>query len=227
MQDIGAGGEVFDGEGVGEAYAFVTEYGDAVGVIEHQPCGTFQPLSRHGSRQANGKREDDGFLQSFLFLKIYPFDAWGDGGEHLVGDGACGCGIALQEVSLAEEDDGVALVAFHTSNVDETHVHADAADDGHFVAGDDDMPLLVAEVAVEAVGVADGDDGDARRSLGYPAAVVAHRVAERDVLDLRDAGDQAPGAVPALRAREPRRRGRCRDVPYPSVLRGSGRCQRN
>ena len=125
-----------------------------------------------------------------LLLEVDAFDAGGDGGEHLVGDGAGGGGVALQEVAFAEEDDGVAFAAFHTRDVDEAHVHADAADDRHLVAGDNHMALFVAEVAVEAVGIADGDDGDARGTRGYPAAIVTHGFALGDVLELRNAGDE-------------------------------------
>ena len=49
----------------------------------------------------------------------------------------------------------------------------------------------MAEVTVPTVGIADGDNGNLRRALGNPLAVVPHTLALGDVLDLRDAGDQA------------------------------------
>lgn len=52
---------------------------------------------------------------------------------------------------------------------------------------DKDASVGEAEVAVEAVGIADREDGDARGARGDPAAVVADGVAGGDKLDLRDA----------------------------------------
>ena len=135
-------------------------------------------------------------LRCFLLLEVDAFDAGGDGGEHLVGDSARGGSIALEEVAFAEEHHGVAFGTAGRSwcedvgDIDEAHVHADAADDGHLHACDKHMALFVAEVTVPAVGIADGDNGYLGGPTGYPLSVVAHTLALGDVLDLRDAGHQ-------------------------------------
>ena len=46
-------------------------------------------------------------------------------------------------------------------------------------------------MTIEAVGIADGDDGNARRTLGNPSAVVADGVACGYVFDLGNAGLEA------------------------------------
>ena len=90
-------------------------------------------------------------------------------------------------VGRTEEDDLVAFAAGNVGDIEKAHVHAHRADDGHLAAVDDDAAVAIAEMAVEAVGIPYGDDGDARGTLGNEAAVVAYAVALRDVLDLRDA----------------------------------------
>ena len=90
-------------------------------------------------------------------------------------------------VGRTEEDDLVAFAAGDVGDVEEAHVHAHRADDGHLAAVDDDAAVAIAEMAVETVGIPYGDDGDACGTLGNKAAVVAYAVALRDVLDLRDA----------------------------------------
>ena len=124
-------------------------------------------------------------------MVIDALDTGCDGGEELIGDGTCGGGIALEEVAVAEDDRTVALVAVDIGDIDEAHVHADGSDNGGFVAADEDVPVAVAEAAMEAVGIAYGENGDAGGTRGLPAAVVADGVTGRDFLDLRDATNEA------------------------------------
>ena len=139
---------------------------------------------------------------ALLFLIVDSLDAGGDAGEDFVGDGAGGAGYLLQEGGVAEDGHFVVFGAIDSGDVEEAHVHADVADDGHKPAVDEHLCVAVAQMAVEAVGIADGGDSDARGALRHPRTVVAHAVALRDVFELRDAGfEGADGLETALHGR--------------------------
>ena len=50
----------------------------------------------------------------------------------------------LQEVGIAEDDHFVAFLAGYISDIEKTHVHADAADDGDLLMVDGDATVAVA-----------------------------------------------------------------------------------
>src|ERR1017187_8928316 len=74
----------------------------------------------------------------------------------------------------------------NVGDVDHGEVHADVAADGG-VAVVQDYLSAVGEMAIEAVSVADGNDGQAGGTGGLPAPVVADRRAGRDVSQGDDA----------------------------------------
>jgi len=122
-----------------------------------------------------------------LFLEIDAFDAGGDAGEDFVGDGVEPLGQPGDGKVGAEDLDAVALDAVgDVSDVDHGDVHADIADIGGRLAVYETVATTVAEVAVEAVGIADGDGGDARRTVEDAPPAVAHRLGRCDIVNLKD-----------------------------------------
>ena len=105
----------------------------------------------------------------------------------------------LQEVGISEDGHFVAFLTGYVGDIKEAHVHADAAYDGHLPTVYSNATITIAQMTVEPVGIADRYDGDARRTLRYPATVVANRVAFRNVLELRYLGlETADGLKMAL-----------------------------
>lgn len=119
-----------------------------------------------------------------LFLVVNALDSWGDGGEHLVGDGACGGRHLLQEVGIAKDDHRIALLTRDVCDIQKAHIHTDTSNDGCGMVSHKNGAVAIAQAARESVGITDGKDCDARIALGHPTAVVAHRVATGDFLDL-------------------------------------------
>ena len=72
------------------------------------------------------------------------------------------------------------------SDVEHAHVHTDFANDGHFLALDDDRALAVAQLARVSVGVANGDDGHLTVTFEPVAAVVADGLASGNLFYLCD-----------------------------------------
>ena len=97
----------------------------------------------------------------FSLLKVNTLDALADGGEDLVGDGVEAVAQLGDGQVLAEDFDGVALAAVDVGDVDHADVHADIAHVGRPLAVDEAVGVAATQVAVEAVGIADGDGGDA------------------------------------------------------------------
>ena len=69
--------------------------------------------------------------------------------------------ISVDGQLFAEYLDPVAGLAVDVGHVDHAHVHADVAHDGGPLAVHHHAPFAVAQVAVQSVGIADGNGGDA------------------------------------------------------------------
>ena len=122
-----------------------------------------------------------------LFLVVDALDSWGDGGEHLVGDSVGGFAHLIEKSSIAEDNHIVALLTGDTRDVNKTHIHTDASDDGSFPTSYGHLAALVAQTTTQSIGIAYGDDCDAGVTLGNPTTVVSDRIATRDILELGDA----------------------------------------
>ena len=85
---------------------------------------------------------------SLFFVVVDSFYTGRDGGEEFVGNGTGSCGIALKEISFAENDGAVPFLACDAGDIDKTHIHAYAADDGDLGSGYGDMSGAVAEMPV-------------------------------------------------------------------------------
>ena len=84
------------------------------------------------------------FLNITLFLIIDAAHSGGNRGEYLVGDGVGGAGYLLQEVGIAKDGHFVAFLTGDIGDIEETHIHANAADDGHLMVADGDSPVAIA-----------------------------------------------------------------------------------
>jgi hypothetical protein len=87
-------------------------------------------------------------------------DTGGDRGKYLVGYGVGSAGYLLQQFGITEDGHFVTLLARNVCDIQKTHIHADAADDGYLHAMQQHTSVAIAEVAVETVGITDRDDGD-------------------------------------------------------------------
>ena len=124
-------------------------------------------------------------------------DAGRDGGEDFVGDGSEAVGDLGDGQAGAEDDDRIAFARVGVGHVDHAEIHADVAHGGAAVMADEHLPDAVAKAAVHAVGVTDGDDGDARGAGDVGAAAVTDGVASGDVLDLQDGGAERADGLQA------------------------------
>ena len=110
-------------------------------------------------------------LMSFTIVNT--LDAGCHAGENLVGDGAAHLAQLLDGHVLAEDFDRVAHLAGGIGHVNHHGIHADVADGGAEFAAHPHAHVAVAEVAVEAVGIADVHRGDAAVALQDTLAAVA------------------------------------------------------
>ena len=90
----------------------------------------------------------------------HPVDATRNGGEDFVGDGAEDEGELGGGGVVTEDGDRIADLRIHARDVKHTHIHADVADRGHAVAVQGEGGGAAAEMAVNAVGIPDGNGGD-------------------------------------------------------------------
>lgn len=141
---------------------------------------------RDKEKRTGLKKEMAGLSRHLLIYVIDAFDAGGDGGEDFVGDGADGVGEDGGGEVGAEDDGLVALAAVDVGDVDHADVHADVPYVGCLLPVDEAVAAAAAKVAVEAVGIADGQGCDAAVTGEVPFARVAHGLAGGDVVDLQD-----------------------------------------
>ena len=112
--------------------------------------------------------------------KNFPWDGIGFAGE--VGGGA---GEATR---LAEPDDFVAAAGRgETRDIEESHIHGDATEDGAEATLDEGV-TAIGKRAGETVGVAGGDGGDAKIAGSAEGCAVANGFAAGDGADEEDAG---------------------------------------
>ena len=105
-------------------------------------------------------------------------------GEKFVGDGVEGGGEALHGHLCAVDFDGVADgCCGYVGDVDHALVHTDVANCGTFDAADHERGGASTEVAVDTIGIADGDGGDDRRASEFSSASIADGGAGGPVFD--------------------------------------------
>ena len=125
-----------------------------------------------------------------LILEIHALDTVGDTCEHLVGDGAEGVAEYGDGQVLAEDLHLITLGAGDIRHVDHRHIHTDITHVLGLLTIHQTIAVTVAEMAVQTVGIADGDGSDHTVALDLALTAVAHRLTSRHMAHLKDGGLQ-------------------------------------
>ena len=96
-----------------------------------------------------------------LFPVIYSFHPWRNRCQYLIRYCFEFVGQLAYRQFFAKDDNRIALLGIGVGDVDHASIHTNIADYRTTFSGDGNFTSPVTEMTVEAIGIADWDDGDA------------------------------------------------------------------